>query len=147
MHITTLDCHCNNRRSTSLDLDVVTYALNCLTPLENCSIERMMRWRNKGFGVIGKIRLDLQRCFISISLNPCSSVKSVANSCFSFFRLMHRWIRQIRALELFGEKNRLGRGSNLGQAGGNLCLWGPERFFSIVRNAQYTYPLFGRANI
>jgi len=47
-------------------------------------------------------------------------------------------------LELFGEKNRLGRGSNLGQAGGNLCLWGPERFFSIVRNAQYNYPLFGR---
>jgi len=31
------------------------------------------------------------------------------------------------------------------QTGGNLCLWGPERFFSIVRNAQYTYPLFGRA--
>jgi hypothetical protein len=48
-------------------------------------------------------------------------------------------------LELFGEKNRLGRGSNLGQAGGNLCLWGPERFFSTVRNAQYTYPLFGIA--
>ncbi len=58
---------------------------------------------------------------------------------------MFRWTKQIRALELFGEKNRLGRGSNLGQAGGNLCLWGPERFFSIVRNAQYTYPLFGRA--
>jgi len=72
---------------------------------------------------------------------------------------MRRWTKQIRALELFGEKNRLGRGSNLGQAGqsgnsiaikeglteGNLCLWGPERFFSIVRNAQYTYPLFGRA--
>jgi len=32
-----------------------------------------------------------------------------------------------------------------GRWGGNLCLWGPERFFSIVRNAQYTYPLFGRA--
>ncbi len=58
---------------------------------------------------------------------------------------MRRWTKQIRALELFGEKNRLGRGSNLGQAGGNLCLWGPERFFSIVRNAKYTYPLFGRA--
>ena len=58
---------------------------------------------------------------------------------------MRRWTKQTRALELFGEKNRLGRGSNLGQAGGNLCLWGPERFFSIVRNAQYTYPLFGRA--
>ena len=58
---------------------------------------------------------------------------------------MRRLTKQIRALELFGEKNRLGRGSNLGQAGGNLCLWGPERFFSIVRNAQYTYPLFGRA--
>jgi len=57
---------------------------------------------------------------------------------------MRRGTKQIRALELFGEKNRLGRGSNLGQAGGNLCLWGPERFFSIVRNAQYTYPLFGR---
>ncbi len=52
-----------------------------------------------------------------------------------FIRLMRRWTKQIRALELFGEKNRLGRGSNLGQAGGNLCLWGPERFFSIVRNA------------
>ena len=64
---------------------------------------------------------------------------------FGFIRLMRRWTKQIRALELFGEKNRLGRGSNLGQAGGNLCLWGPERFFSIVRNAQYTYPLFGRA--
>ncbi len=58
---------------------------------------------------------------------------------------MRRWTKQIRALELFGEKNRLGRGSNLGQAGGNLCLWGPERFFSIVRNAQYTYTLFGVA--
>ncbi len=62
-----------------------------------------------------------------------------------FIRLMRRWTKQIRALELFGEKNRLGRDSNLGQAGGNLCLWGPERFFSIGRNAQYTYPLFGRA--
>jgi hypothetical protein len=60
---------------------------------------------------------------------------------------MRRWTKQIRALELFGEKNPLGRGSNLGQAGGNLCLSGPERFFSIVRNAQYTYPLFGRAII
>jgi len=58
---------------------------------------------------------------------------------------MRRWTKQIRALELFGEKNRLGRGSNLGQAGGNLCLWSPERFFSIVRNAQYTYLFFGRA--
>ena len=58
---------------------------------------------------------------------------------------MRRLTKQIRALELFGEKNRLGRGSNLGQEGGNLCLWGPERFFSIVPNAQYTYPLFGRA--
>ena len=58
---------------------------------------------------------------------------------------MRRWTKQIRALELFGKKNRLGRGSNLGQAGGNLCLWGPERFFSIVRNAQYKYPLFERA--
>jgi hypothetical protein len=57
---------------------------------------------------------------------------------------MRRWTKQIRSLELFGEKNRLGRGSNLGQAGGNLCLWGPERFCSIVRNAKYTYPLFGR---
>ncbi len=64
-----------------------------------------------------------------------------------FIRLMRRWTKQIRALELFGEKNRLGRGSNLGQAGGNLCLWGPERFFSIVRNVKYTYPLFGGANI
>ena len=35
----------------------------------------------------------------------------------------------------------------MGQAGGNLCLWGPERFFSIVRNAQYNYPLFGRTRI
>jgi len=58
---------------------------------------------------------------------------------------MRSWTKQIRALELFGEKNRLGRGSNLGQAGGNLCLLGPERFFSIIRNTQYTYPLFGRA--
>jgi len=46
---------------------------------------------------------------------------------------MRRWTKQIRALEMSGEKNRLGRGSNLGQAaGGNLCLWGPERFFAIV---------------
>jgi hypothetical protein len=57
---------------------------------------------------------------------------------FWFIRLMRRWTKQIRDLELFGEKNRLGRGSNLGQAGGNLCRWGPERFFSIARNAQYT---------
>ncbi len=58
---------------------------------------------------------------------------------------MRRWIRQIRALELSGEKNRLGRGSDLGYVGGNLCLWGPERFFSVVRNADCTYSLFGRA--
>jgi len=80
---------------------------------------------------------------------------------------MRRWTKHVRALDLFGEKNRLGRSSNLGQAGqsgnsivikeglteGNLCLWGPERFFSIVLrlgtpsggNAKYTYPLFGRA--
>ena len=61
----------------------------------------------------------------------------------SFIRLMRRWVRQIRALELFGEKNRLGRGSDLGHLGGNLCLWGPERFFSVVRNADCTYSLFG----
>jgi hypothetical protein len=57
---------------------------------------------------------------------------------------MRRWIRQIRAFELSGEKNRLGRGSDLGHVGGNLCLWGPERFFSVVRNADCTYSLFGR---
>ena len=57
----------------------------------------------------------------------------------TFIRLMRRWIRQIRALELSGEKNRLGRGSDLGHVGGNLCLWGPERFFSVVRNADCTY--------
>jgi hypothetical protein len=55
-----------------------------------------------------------------------------------FIRLIRRWTKRVRAMELFGEKNRLGRGSNLGQAGGNLCLWGPERFFSIVRNARST---------
>ncbi len=43
---------------------------------------------------------------------------------------MRRWTKQIRDLELFGEKNRLGRGSNLGQAGGNLCLWGAPNDFS-----------------
>ena len=57
----------------------------------------------------------------------------VSYEIFLFIRLMRRWTKQIRALELFGEKNRLGRGSNLGQAEGNLCLWGPERFFSVVR--------------
>ncbi len=75
--------------------------------------------------------------------------KPISNGPFfllkRFIRIMRRWNKQIRALKLFGEKNRLGRGSNLGQAGGNLCLWGPERFFSIVRNAQYIYQLFGRA--
>jgi len=58
---------------------------------------------------------------------------------------MSRWPLQVRALELFGEKNRLGRGSNLGWQGGNLCLWGPERFFSVFRNAECTYPLSARA--
>ncbi len=66
-------------------------------------------------------------------------------SDISFIRLMRRCIRQIRALELYREKNRLPRGSDLGHVGGNLCLWGPERFFSVVRNADCTYSLFGRA--
>ena len=74
-------------------------------------------------------------------------MENVSDIKIWFIRLMHRWTKKIRALELFGEKNRLPRGSNLGQAGGNLCLWGPERFFSIVRNTQYTYPLFPSAKI
>ncbi len=31
------------------------------------------------------------------------------------------------------EKNHLGRGLNLGWQAGNLCIWGPGRFFSVVR--------------
>ena len=50
----------------------------------------------------------------------------------SFIRLMSTWNEQFGALELVREKNRLGRGSNLGSQGGNLSLWGPERFFSVV---------------
>ena len=45
---------------------------------------------------------------------------------------MRRWPAQIGASWLIREKNRLGRGSNLGSQGGNLSLWGPERFFSVV---------------
>ena len=45
---------------------------------------------------------------------------------------MSTWNEQFGALELVREKNRLGRGSNLGSQGGNLSLWGPERFFSVV---------------
>jgi len=33
----------------------------------------------------------------------------------------------------------------LGWQGGNLRLWGPERFFSVFRNAECTYPLSARA--
>jgi hypothetical protein len=44
-------------------------------------------------------------------------------------RLMRRWTKQIRALELFGEKNRLGGGSNLGQAG-EICASGAPNDFS-----------------
>ena len=46
-----------------------------------------------------------------------------------FIRLMRRWTKQIRALELFGEKNRLPRGSNLGQAG-EICASGAPNDFS-----------------
>jgi len=42
---------------------------------------------------------------------------------------MRRWTKQIRALELFGEKNRLGRGSNLGQVGGKFVPLGPRTIF------------------
>jgi hypothetical protein len=35
-------------------------------------------------------------------------------------------------------------GSRSGTGGENLCLWGPERFFSVLDNAQYTYSLLGR---
>jgi hypothetical protein len=55
---------------------------------------------------------------------------STKNICF--IRLMSTWNEQFGALELVREKNRLGRGSNLGSQGGNLSLWGPERFFSVV---------------
>ena len=34
----------------------------------------------------------------------------------------------------------------MGCLGGNLCLWGPERFFSVVRNTESTYAFSGRAN-
>ncbi len=33
----------------------------------------------------------------------------------------------------------------MGRQGGNLSLWGPERFFSFVVIAILTYSLFGRA--
>jgi len=45
---------------------------------------------------------------------------------------MRVWPVQIGASGLIREKNRLGRGSNLGSQGGNLSLWGPERFISVV---------------
>ena len=34
----------------------------------------------------------------------------------------------------------------MGCLGGNLCLWGPERFFSVVRNTESTYAFSGRAD-
>ena len=34
----------------------------------------------------------------------------------------------------------------MGRQGGNLSLWGPERFFSFVVIVILTYPLFGRAH-
>ncbi|MDT8302974.1 MAG: hypothetical protein RQ760_15950, partial [Sedimentisphaerales bacterium] len=38
-----------------------------------------------------------------------------------------------------------GQRLKFGLLGGNLCLWGPERFFSVVRNADCTYAFPGRA--
>ncbi len=80
---------------------------------------------------------------IIVCLRPIFYTCVLKNEDFGFIRIMSRWPLQGSALELSAEENRLGRGSNLGCLGGNLCLWGPERFSSGFRVAKYTYPLFG----
>ena len=47
------------------------------------------------------------------------------------------WLRE----KSFGQRLKFGA------QGGNLCLWGPERFFSVIRYANLTYPFPGCARI
>ena len=65
-----------------------------------------------------------------------------------FLRLMGRWTAQIGALELVREKNRLGRGVNLGRRGEIFASGAPNDFSRSSRTsnalAHYTEkPLFG----
>jgi hypothetical protein len=53
--------------------------------------------------------------------------------------------RSGRGLGVISREKSFGQRLKFGQAGGNLCLWGPERFFSGVPDPESTYPLFGRA--
>jgi len=52
--------------------------------------------------------------------------------------------RSDRGLGVISREKSFGQRLKFGQVGGNLCLWGPERFFSGVLNLESTYPLFGR---
>ena len=48
-----------------------------------------------------------------------------------------------RALGVDSREESFGQRLRLAHEGGNLCLWGPERFFSVVPKARFTYALLG----
>jgi hypothetical protein len=47
--------------------------------------------------------------------------------------------------DIYWREKSFGQRLKFGLLGGNLCLWGPERFFSVVRNADCTNAFPGRA--
>jgi hypothetical protein len=67
--------------------------------------------------------------FGGLCLFPPKSAKAKAEAFFSFIRLMRRRKGQVGLLELFREKNRLGRGANLGSRG-EICASGAPNDFS-----------------
>jgi len=52
---------------------------------------------------------------------------------------MRRWCEDIGISGVVPREKSFGQRPKFGQAGGNLSLWGPERFFLVARNAKCTY--------
>jgi len=57
---------------------------------------------------------------------------------------MRRWCEDIGGLGIVPREKSFGQRPKFGQVGGNLSLWGPERFFLVAMNAKCTYSLSGR---
>jgi len=73
--------------------------------------------------MIGKEFIITQtRCLLNEFIAPIADKTDKPRQKFCFIRLMRRWPAQIGASGLIREKNRLGRGSNLGSQGGNIPI-------------------------
>jgi len=68
-----------------------------------------------------------------------------ASSKRRFIRFMRRCVGRSGPWTYLGRKIVWAEAQTWGRRGGDLCLWGPERVFSLVRNAQCTHSIIRKS--